>query len=292
MVPRFENSAWFINIYASGALSAELVQLSRYLGPQNRTKLKYCLPHRHLLEVQLVVLISTLLLLLQTIAVLTTSSGTNNMDSGKPAGVHRDDKGPVNITFCRSGDNDEPNLTCDDSNVGNGVTCNDLQCAGSCQGEIDNEPLGNAKKDQHEGWTSHTVYSGNSKDTCRQILTNTRCDSSGLTISGAAVEDSNGGGHDSATQNKVRENEKKKRAVRATLYTCRYKGMLYDIPIHSLLGEAYRNLVTKEERCEFMIQNGVARPYTTSCCYKPATITEEKEGLAGRQGSLASNVFS
>lgn len=209
------------------------------------------------------------------------------MDSGKPAGVRRDDKGPVNITFCGSGGNDEPHLTCDDSKVGNGLTCNDLQFGGSCQGEIDNEPLGSAKKDQPEGWTSHTVYSGNSEDTCRQIMTNTKCDSSGLTISGAAVEGSNGGGDDAATEMEMGKNEKKKkRAVRATLYTTHYDGMLYDIPIHSSLGEAYRKLVTRDERREFMIQNGVARPYKNHYGYEAAPLPKGKGDLAGREGGL------
>lgn len=203
---------------------------------------------------QLVALISTLLLLLQTIAVLTTTTNANNMDSANPAGVRRDDKGPVNITLSVPGDSGEPKRIFDDSNVDNGVSRNDLSFGDSCQGDIDNELPGSAKNDEPEGWTSHTVYSGNSEDPCQQIMMTTRSndlpclpgDSSGLTISGAAVEGCEGGGHDPVTQNKAGENEKKKkkkkRAVRATLYTCRYEGMLYDVPIHSSLGEAYRNL--------------------------------------------------
>lgn len=71
--------------------------------------------------------------------------------------------------------------------------------------------------------------------------------------------------------------KKKKRAVRATLYTTHHDGMLYDIPIHSPLGEAYRKLVNREEKREFMIQNGWVRPYKNHRGYD-ATPSAKGEG--------------
>ncbi|KAJ0115203.1 hypothetical protein J7T55_001613 [Diaporthe amygdali] len=160
------------------------------------------------------VILTNLLLLLQPIAVLTTTTGTNNMDKDKPDVMRGDDKDPINMTICVSGNDEDQNLTRGNSTPDLGVACNNLP-----------DP----------------------------------------------VEGSNGDGDDAATEEKMGKNEKKKkRAVRATLYTARYDGKLYHVPINSSLGEAYRNLVTKAERLEFMIKNGVAEPYTSRCCYRLA----------------------
>lgn len=167
------------------------------------------------------VALTDLLLLFQPIAVLTTTTDTNNMDKDKPNAVPSDDKDPINMTLVGSGDDKEPSLTCGDSTPDLGVACDNLS---------------------------------------------------------DRVKGSNGDGDDTAMEEKMGKNEKKKkRAVRATLYTARYDGKLYHVPIHSSLGEAYRNLVTKTERLEFMIERGLAQPYRSRCCYRPAPETKEKK---------------
>ncbi|KAI3391474.1 hypothetical protein diail_7316, partial [Diaporthe ilicicola] len=87
-----------------------------------------------------------------------------------------------------------------------------------------------------------------------------------MTITGAAVDgstgDGNGDGKNTTTDENGKKNEKnKKRAVRPNMYSYRIGGTIYHIPIKSSLGEVYRNLARAEQR-DFMIKNGLAKPYS------------------------------
>ena len=92
-----------------------------------------------------------------------------------------------------------------------------------------------------------------------------------MTITGAAVEGSiveggaeeKGDANDATTEDGIMKKAKKKRAVRATLYTYRNaEGAMYHIPINSTLGDEYRTLTSREERVKFMAKNGTAKPGT------------------------------
>ncbi|KAI0456710.1 hypothetical protein F5B21DRAFT_502007 [Xylaria acuta] len=100
------------------------------------------------------------------------------------------------------------------------------------------------------------------------------CPAAGFTPTSVVVEGSNdkkdcNNGNDAAMEEKEK---KKKRAVGANLYVYRDgNGSDYRIPIHSSLREEYRDLTTKQERCEFLAKNGVAKPYPRRCCLRAAT---------------------
>lgn len=134
---------------------------------------------------------------------------------------------------------------------------------GRCgQAEEDNKQFDSVWNDQSEGQTAFGVPSSNKDNPCLP-----GCYSE-LTMSGNAVHGLNGDGDHATTEEKTGENEtKKKHAHRATLYTNRYKGILYHVPINSSLGETYRSLVDKAERLEFMMKNGEERPSTMRCPY-------------------------
>lgn len=62
-----------------------------------------------------------------------------------------------------------------------------------------------------------------------------------MIITGYVLGGLNGNGNDAATDEKMGKNEKKrKRAALTSLYTIRYDGMHYQVPMHSSLGKAYR----------------------------------------------------
>ena len=67
--------------------------------------------------------------------------------------------GPVEITLGQAGEDDSPNLNCDDSDPDLGVICTDLPFGDCCQGEND-ELFDSADNNQADGWTSFGVYSG------------------------------------------------------------------------------------------------------------------------------------
>lgn len=228
----------------------------------------------------------TLLLFFHPLSVLTTNTDTNNMARDHPAGVRHDDEGPVDITlFDSAEDDDEPNLDCDDSDPDRGMTCEDIPFGDCCQGE-ENELFDSAKSNKAAGWTSFSVYAGDDRSPCQQIITTTSSGDidclaggpAGSSITGAAVEgstgdgDGNGDGDGKNTTtdgNGEKSEKKKKRAVRANLYSWRIGGTIYHIPIKSSLGEVYRNL-TRAEQLDFMIQNGFAKPYSNTSCLRTA----------------------
>ena len=95
-----------------------------------------------------------------------------------------------------------------------------------------------------------------------------------MTITGAAVEgstgDGDGDGKNTTTDENGEKNEKKKkRAVRPNLYSYRIVGTIYHIPTKSSYGKVYRNLARAEQR-DFMIRNGLAKPYSDTGCLRPA----------------------
>lgn len=196
------------------------------------------------------------------------------MDMDHPAGVRRDDEGPVDITLFDSAEDEDANLECDESDPERGLTCSDLPFGDCCQGEH-NELFDSAKNNKAAGWTSFAVYSGNDRSPCQQIITSTTDDNdclpggpAGSSITGAAVEgstgDGDGDGKNTTTDENGEKNEKKKkRAVRANLYSYRIGGTIYHIPINSSLGEVYRNL-DRAQQLDFMIKNGLAKPYSNT----------------------------
>ncbi|KAK2598640.1 hypothetical protein N8I77_012035 [Diaporthe amygdali] len=199
------------------------------------------------------------------------------MEKMKAGGVRHDDEGPVNITLFDRGDDEGPNLQCDPGDDGSkAVTCRETPFGDCCQGEERNELIDSASNNQAEGWKSFAIYSGNDRSPCNTFARSTsssdiKCldgGEQGWTISGAAVEGStgdgdgdNGGGNDAAVEENRGGNKPKKRARRANLYSFLLRETMYHIEINSSLGETYRNLATKAEQREFMIEHGKAEPY-------------------------------
>lgn len=121
---------------------------------------------------------------------------------------------------------------------------------------------------------------------CPQITAQTRSNnvpcppggSSGMMIMGYVLGDLDGHDNDAATDERMGENEKKrKRAALTSLYTVRYDGMHYQVPMHSSLGKAYRKLVTAEEKLKFMKKHGEAHRYRRRCPHKPGPEPKEKK---------------
>ena len=73
-------------------------------------------------------------------------------------------------------------------------------------------------------------------------------------------DDGDSGGNDASMGEKRWEIKPKKRAVRADWYSFYFRGMIYNIKMNSSLGETYRNLATKAEQRNFMIEKGEAEP--------------------------------
>lgn len=223
----------------------------------------------------------TLLLFFQPLPVLTTTTDTNNMDRDHPAGVHHDDEGPVVRTLFDSAEDGDANLECDGSDPERGMTCSNLPFGDCCQGE-ENELFDSAQNNKAAGWTSFSVYSGDDRSPCQQIITSTSSGDTdclpggpaGSSITGAAVEgssgDGDGDGKNTTTDENGEKNEKtNRRAVRPNLYSYRIGGTIYHIPIKSSLGEVYRNLARAQQR-DFMIKNGLAKPYSDTGRLRPA----------------------
>lgn len=205
--------------------------------------------------------------------VLTTTTDTNNMDRDHPAGVRRDDEGRIDITLSESAGDEDASLECDVSDPERGMPCSDLPSGDCCQVEH-NELFDSARNNKAPRWTSFSVYSGDDRNPCQQIITSTSSADTdclaggpaGSSITGAAVEGSTGDGdgdgkNTTTDENGEKNDKKKKRAVRANLYSYRVGGTIYHIPIKSSLGEVYRNL-PRAQQLDFMIKNGLAKPYS------------------------------
>lgn len=219
------------------------------------------------------------LLLLQPITVITTTTDNDNdnMEKTEKGGVRRDDEGSVKISLFDRGDDRGPNLQCDPGDDGSKAgTRSDIPFGDCCQGKERNELFDSASHNQAEGWESVAIYSGNDRGPYNTFARSTsssdiKCldgGEQGWTISGAAVGGStgdgdgdDGGGNDAAMEEKRGENKPKKRARRANMYSFLIRETMYHIEINSSLGETYRNLATKAEQREFMIEHGKAEPY-------------------------------
>lgn len=75
----------------------------------------------------------------------------------------------------------------------------------------------------------------------------------------------NSGGNDATTEENGELNKPKRRAVRAEWYTLMFRGTMYQIKTNSPLGETYRNLATKAEQRDSLMEYGEKDPKPYVC---------------------------
>ncbi|GAB1316869.1 hypothetical protein MFIFM68171_07079 [Madurella fahalii] len=203
--------------------------------------------------------LSSILLLLQSTTTLAIVMASDTPGSA-PVEKRNGDTGPVTITLWTSGDNTQPNLNCDDSDLELGVTCDDIPFNECCFGVEDGELFDSANHNQARGWRKLGVYAGVA-DPCETVIQEKKkfClagSPSGMSITGAIVKGPSG--------RKKREDGSvegpKPRGVRANKYTVRVRDTDYHVDIDSPLGEQYRNLTSIEAKRDFMLKHGEPRP--------------------------------
>ncbi|KAI1314175.1 hypothetical protein F5Y03DRAFT_4850 [Xylaria venustula] len=189
-----------------------------------------------------------------------------NMDSAKLTRSRHDDDGTVEITLSADVGSKDPSLMCDVNVPDVDATCIDTPSNNYHQVE-DSAYISYADKNQAGSQIS--VADDNPVITSITKAVRWASPIADYDIPSASVKDPNrANGADDMRKKKEKArlyisiNKKKKdRAGRARLYTYHdVKGMDYHIPIHSRLGQKYRSFTTRNEKCEFLAKNGVAKP--------------------------------